>query len=304
MPTIITVATTSSSRSTARIFYCGSVTAVLMIAALAGGGGGAGKATAFRILRPTTTSTAAAARRTPLMPPTNHGQIYKRNQNSLGSAIFIQQQQYTTTKRTWLHAAANGQNDGNSNIDRNFNSPPPTTGWSKVNTTSTINSNNNTRTFRPPNRPPRRRFSTADEDWEVPISLDIPIEKIDMSFTRSSGAGGQNVNKVNTKVELRFNVMEAEWIPLEVRERLYQQQRSRINKNGFMSIQSQEFRTQEKNRKSAVSKLQGLILQAYPRPKERKMRTGVSKATKERNKEMKKRRSAVKQSRRVDSKDW
>jgi protein subunit release factor B len=144
----------------------------------------------------------------------------------------------------------------------------------------------------------RRYFST----WTVPTSLDIPQDKLDMQFVRSSGAGGQNVNKVNTKVEIRMSVMNATWIPLEVRERLCQQQSNRINKDGILSLASQEYRTQGQNKKAVLDKLQAMILEAWPRPKVRKQRTGISKASKERNKEFKKQRSEVKMNRKQV--DW
>eukprot|EP00429_Kryptoperidinium_foliaceum_P088568 CAMPEP_0176184648 /NCGR_PEP_ID=MMETSP0121_2-20121125/930_1 /TAXON_ID=160619 /ORGANISM="Kryptoperidinium foliaceum, Strain CCMP 1326" /LENGTH=148 /DNA_ID=CAMNT_0017523043 /DNA_START=321 /DNA_END=764 /DNA_ORIENTATION=+ len=140
---------------------------------------------------------------------------------------------------------------------------------------------------------PRRPFST----WNVPKSIDVPEDRLEISFVRSSGAGGQNVNKVNTKVEVRFDVDAADWIPAEVRERLKEQEANRINKDGYLSLQSQEYRTQVQNRKAAVDKLKEMLLQAWPRPKVRKQRTGISKAAKERNKEFKKKRSETKSSR-------
>ncbi len=134
--------------------------------------------------------------------------------------------------------------------------------------------------------------------WIVPKTIDIPEDKLDFNFVRSSGAGGQNVNKVNTKVDMRFLVREADWIPEEVRERLQQQQATRINKEGYLAIQAQEYRTQAQNRKAAIGKLQEMLLQAWPRPIIRKKRTGVTKAAKERNKEFKRKRSETKANRR------
>ena len=148
----------------------------------------------------------------------------------------------------------------------------------------------------------RRPFTSTTDNWVVPKTIDIPEDRLEFQFVRSSGAGGQNVNKVNTKVEIRFAVMEAEWLPLEVRQRLQAQQANRINKDGILSISSQENRTQIQNRKAVVSKLQSMILEAYPRPKERKQRKGPSKAQKEQNKEFKRKRSQLKASRR--QLDW
>lgn len=115
------------------------------------------------------------------------------------------------------------------------------------------------------------------------------------------GAGGQNVNKVNTQVILKLDVMGANWIPLEVRQRIKQNEANKINKDGLLIITSQEYRTQSQNRKDAFDKLQVLILKNYPRPKVRKMRKGISKKAKAINTENKRKRSEVKKSRgRVD----
>jgi hypothetical protein len=149
----------------------------------------------------------------------------------------------------------------------------------------------------------RRTFSstsssTDSSTWTVPNSVNIPADSIDMTFIKSSGAGGQNVNKVNTQVQIRFHVPSATWMPAQVRERFQQQQVGRINKENYFSLQVQEHRTQSANRKAAMDRLEEMVLQAWVRPKERKMRQGISKKAKAQRKEMKQRRSMVKQSRR------
>ncbi len=90
--------------------------------------------------------------------------------------------------------------------------------------------------------------------WNAGFSS-IPEDKLSISFSRSSGAGGQNVNKVNTKVEVRFNLSEADWLENDVKERLRTQLASRITRNGDVVFTSQEHRTQLLNRATAIAKV-------------------------------------------------
>jgi len=138
----------------------------------------------------------------------------------------------------------------------------------------------------PPLSAQRRRFTT--DNWIVPNNVTIPEDRIELSFVKSSGPGGQSVNKSNSKVELRFCLDEAhDWLPKEVCERIKEQQPSRVSKEGIFSLSSQEHRTQIGNRKDAFAKLKSIILSAWPRPKIRKIRTGVSVEAKEKNKDNK-----------------
>ena len=149
-----------------------------------------------------------------------------------------------------------------------------------------------------PARKPRRNFSSGPNGWNVPKSVTVPIDRVEISFVRSSGAGGQNVNKVNTKVELRFHLSSATWIPAEVRDRIARNEPNRISKDGYIGVTSQEYRTQAQNRKDAMRKVEEIILRNYPRPKVRKLRKGPSKKQKRINKENKKKQSDKKANRR------
>lgn len=98
-----------------------------------------------------------------------------------------------------------------------------------------------------------------------------------------------------------MNVMEATFIPNEVRQRIVKNEVNKINKEGFIIISSQEYRTQAQNRKDALDKLEEIILKNYPRPKIRKIRKGISKKAKEINKAQKRFNSDKKENRkRVD----
>eukprot|EP00522_Entomoneis_paludosa_P005517 CAMPEP_0172450558 /NCGR_PEP_ID=MMETSP1065-20121228/8852_1 /TAXON_ID=265537 /ORGANISM="Amphiprora paludosa, Strain CCMP125" /LENGTH=188 /DNA_ID=CAMNT_0013202351 /DNA_START=406 /DNA_END=972 /DNA_ORIENTATION=- len=152
---------------------------------------------------------------------------------------------------------------------------------------------------------PRRNSDSDDDDgWKVPSGVYIPEDLLDMNFVRSSGAGGQNVNKVNSQAQIRLDLHNPDlfhYVPREVVDRLKEQQANRINKQGSLILQVQEHRTQIQNKKTAMDRLHSFILQAWPRPKVRKLYKSVSPEAKERNKENKRRRSSTKENRkRVD----
>lgn len=90
----------------------------------------------------------------------------------------------------------------------------------------------------------------------------VPKEKLMLHFSRSGGPGGQNVNKVSTKVDLRFNIETAEWIPEEVKARLKEKFPNRINQEGEFFMNSSRFRTQTQNIRDAIEKLQEMIDEA------------------------------------------
>ncbi|KAL9438711.1 hypothetical protein AB3S75_024394 [Citrus x aurantiifolia] len=87
----------------------------------------------------------------------------------------------------------------------------------------------------------------------------ITLDHVTISFARSGGPGGQNVNKVNTKVDMRFNVQNAYWLSDRVRQRIMQMEKNRINKDGEIVISSTKTRTQKGNIEDALGKLQAII---------------------------------------------
>ncbi|GKU95459.1 hypothetical protein SLEP1_g8816 [Rubroshorea leprosula] len=87
----------------------------------------------------------------------------------------------------------------------------------------------------------------------------ITLDHVTVSFARSGGPGGQNVNKVNTKVDMRFNVKNAYWLSDRIRERIMQLEKNRINKDGEIVISSTKTRTQKGNIDDALAKLQAII---------------------------------------------
>ncbi|MGH8400223.1 MAG: alternative ribosome rescue aminoacyl-tRNA hydrolase ArfB [Gammaproteobacteria bacterium] len=111
------------------------------------------------------------------------------------------------------------------------------------------------------------------------ISLDE--SEIDFRFVRASGPGGQNVNKVATAAELRFDVAGNLSLPSAVKNRLYALAGNRISRDGVLVISAQRFRTQERNRADALERLTGLLQRAATPPKKR-IPTKPTKASKRR----------------------
>jgi ribosome-associated protein len=123
-------------------------------------------------------------------------------------------------------------------------------------------------------------------------SIGIEERELEERFVRASGPGGQNVNKVSTAVELRFDVR-ASSLPPDVKERLIALAGSRMTGDGVLLIDSREHRTQAMNREAAQARLVALIQRAAHRPKTRRP-TKPKRAAKEKRLESKRQRSEVK----------
>ncbi len=138
---------------------------------------------------------------------------------------------------------------------------------------------------------------------EITPTVRLDESEIQLDFVRASGPGGQNVNKVATAVQLRFDVRNSPSLEPEVKERLVKLAGSRMTEEGILVLDARRFRTQEQNRVDAVARLVALIQKAVEKPKVRhKTRPTVTSSAARVNE--KKRRGIIKRTRRYIPEEW
>jgi ribosome-associated protein len=134
------------------------------------------------------------------------------------------------------------------------------------------------------------------DDLPIKPGLTIPAACLAMTFSRSSGPGGQNVNKLNTRVSVSLDIAGCDALTDTQKQRLLKVLHTRLDKAGVLTITSQEHRSQHANRQEALDRMAELVAKALKPPRVRK-KTKPSKGAVERRLQSKKERGQIKQSR-------
>jgi ribosome-associated protein len=137
----------------------------------------------------------------------------------------------------------------------------------------------------------------------VSDSIQIDESNIQFDYVRASGPGGQNVNKVATSVQLRYDIMKSSTLEQRIKDRLIKLCGTRVTADGVLIIEAKRYRTQEQNRMDAINRLVTLVQKAAEEPKIRK-KTRPSLTASAARVDEKKRRGTVKRIRRYDPQDW
>ena len=138
---------------------------------------------------------------------------------------------------------------------------------------------------------------------EITPTLSIEDSEIQLEYIRASGPGGQNVNKVATAVQLRFDIRNSPSLAEDVKLRLTRLGGQRVTLEGMLILEAKRYRTQEQNRSDAILRLTALIQRALEKPKTRRA-TRPSLASQTRRIESKKKRGDIKKNRGAGPKEW
>ena len=132
---------------------------------------------------------------------------------------------------------------------------------------------------------------------KITPTISIDNNEFEFDFVRSSGPGGQNVNKVATAVQLRFHITKSKSFDEKIKERLIQLAGKKVTSDGILRIDARRFRSQERNRNDAIQRLISLIEKAAKEDKPRKIKK-ITRAQKQRRLDAKRKRSEIKEIRR------
>ncbi len=133
-------------------------------------------------------------------------------------------------------------------------------------------------------------------NMQITSNLQIPDNELNLEFIRSAGPGGQNVNKVSTAVQLRFDIWGNVTLPIDAKTRLVKLAGQRVTNEGILIIEARRFRTQEQNREDAIERFATLVRKSLEAPKPRK-KTRPTAGSKEKRLQSKKKRSEIKKTR-------